>query len=341
MEPILKISLIMKNISGSRSLVNFDFNTREEVPEQIAEELVKHLGLDAGSIPVILKALECRGSNEESEVPEKVPEKVPEQRTPSFHGKAEDRVLNFSIKLGIQENNMLKKVSVEINFDLDRDTVEEVAEHTVQELGLDSEDYPEILHLMKKKLLEIDTNMYSSYSCLELLDIGSNTEAISPIATRPHAHSNTTGSVASELKSPHSNLSKSSSFEMLSRIHPQNEDPFSGNLSPINSCVDAKNSFKSDEDEIAHRNEPFKGVISRKNVCNTMKDVKKLQEALGFILNAKIKPNGVYNKKTERLVKIFQAKNNMRADGVVNQKVWEDVIAATYSGAYYGKGVSK
>ena len=326
-DPILNMSLIVRNVSGSRSLVRFDFNTVEEVPENVAEELVKHLGLGQGSIPVILKALECKRISREAEVPER----APEIQTPSFRGKSPGQILNFSIKLGIQENNFLKKVSVEINFDPSKDTIEAVAEHTVQELGLDSEDYPGILDLMRKKILEFDSNIYSSYSCLELLDITNNSEAVSPFPAQNHAHSNATGSVTSEPKSSQSNSSKSSSFGMIG-VQPCGEESFGEIASPINTYSGGRKLCIYDENEIGQRKEGFKGIISRKNVCNNVGDVKNLQEALRVIFNAKIKANGVYNKKTERLVKIFQTKYYGSVDGVVNQRIWEDVMACAYSG---------
>lgn len=334
-ETNLRVSLIIKNSNGTRALVNFDFNPEEEVPEQIAEELVKHLELSQESVQVILKALEA--------VPERVPEKVlkkvpeisvntvPEQRTPKFYGRGDERIMTFSIKLGIQTNQGIKKVSIEINFDLDKDTAEEVAEYTVNELGLEIEDYEKILNLVKKKISEIDSNIYSSYSCIELFDIDGGTDLVSPMIVKTHAHSNNSESIASDLKSPNSGSSKNSSFEMITHVQAHYVEPFYSAVSPITSASEAKITFS---EEIKEKIGKIKGTISRKNVINNVKDVKCLQEALATIFQTKIKPNGVYTKKTERQVKIFQANNSLSTDGIVNQIVWETIMSKFYLDTY-------
>ena len=313
---IIKITLTVKNPDETKFLVNFDYNTEEEVPEQIAEELMNYIGLNNDSLQVILEALE-RSISPSS--PLKIPE---QQRTPSFHGKTEDRILKFPLKLGIQEPGQIKKVMVEITFNLDKDTAENVAEETVQQLGLDTSDYQQILRLIRAKLAE-ENRLYTSYSGLDLLDI----ETEYPQTAKNQAYC-TTESVTSEIKSCNSYSSKNSSFEVYVKAHFNNEDPFSGTLSPISSFVDTKTSpGKSDEEDSLNNAKTLRGIISRKNVCNDKKDVIQLKEALSVVLDTKIKIDGVYNKKTENMVKVYQAKHNLVVDGIVTPKLWEMIMS--------------
>jgi serine/threonine protein kinase/peptidoglycan hydrolase-like protein with peptidoglycan-binding domain len=327
---ILNTNLIVKNIDGSKFLVNFEFNTLEEVPEKIAEELVKYIELTPDHVQVILDALEQKNTL--------MPIKVPEQRTPSFHGKTEDRVLKFPIKLGIQETFAIKKVMVEITFDLDKDTPEQVAEETVKQLGLDSQDYSQILGLINNKINGVDKTLQSSYSCLDLLDVEYEADYTANMVIK-HGYS-TTESIVSEIKSPHSFSSKNSSFDKHIRAYLSYEESFSGNLSPINSYAEFKTPpGKSDEEEAlnSHKNLTLKANISRKNPCNDMKDVKLLKEALTAIMDTKIKINGAYGKKIETKVKLFQAKNNLKVDGIVTPKLWEMIMSKYYIDLYYFK----
>ena len=330
-ENIIKVSIIVKNIDDTKSLVNFDFNTQEEVPEKVAEDLVTYVNLSQESLDSILIALESKIVPQAipliiSQSPEKLPE---QQRTPSFHGKGEDRIVKFSIKLGIQDKGMLKKVSVEIKFDLDKDSVEEIAEYTVQELGLDTENYFQIVKLIKEKISRVTVNdLQSSYSYLDLLDIENDKGYILPPGIKNQANS-TTESINYEIKSPQSYSSKNLSFELYGKSHNTHEDPFSGNLSPINSFVEVKTSPpKADEEDInSSKGSMLRGIISRKNQTNYMNDVKKLQEALRYVLDTKIKIDGIYSKKTEGKVKLFQSQHKLPVDGIVTQKVWEKIMS--------------
>ena len=99
-------------------------------------------------------------------------------------------------------------------------------------------------------------------------------------------------------------------------------------MSPISSFVDTKTSpGKSDEEDSLNNAKTLRGIISRKNVCNDKKDVIQLKEALSVVLDTKIKIDGVYNKKTENMVKVYQAKHNLVVDGIVTPKLWEMIMS--------------
>ena len=63
-----------------------------------------------------------------------------------------------------------------------------------------------------------------------------------------------------------------------------------------------------------------KGVHLKKGAEGT--DVKRLQEALKIVLNVELHVDGVYSKKTEQLVKEFQASQDLEVTGVVEPNTW-------------------
>lgn len=159
---ILKVNLIIKDQNESKFKVDFEFNANDEVPEKVAEELIKSVQLKPESLKIILDILEGKKRYETS-----IQDVT---KTPYFHGNIENRVHKFSIKLGIQEETGVKKVQVDLSFDLDTDTVDEVALETVKNLGLDMQEVPQVAWLLRKKISEVE-NKTNNCSYLDLLDM--------------------------------------------------------------------------------------------------------------------------------------------------------------------------
>ena len=131
-ESILDIELVVKDQDNEQNLVQFQFYTHEEVPEQLVEELSGQMQLTSESIPLLLQAIESKLT--------------------------ERKIVTISIIVAIENDLFTEKKSIEIDFDLDADSPLEVASELVNEMQLDVNERFNIALLIEQKIRGLKHN---------------------------------------------------------------------------------------------------------------------------------------------------------------------------------------
>ena len=285
----LEVCLKVDNGNNTKSNVDFEINLEEDNVEDVLKELAISIELSQEDINLICQSIEQNNYEEQKTPLENL--HIASQFTPHFQ---KDNTIKIPIKVGIQDGETLKKVLLNIEYDLDNDSPEVIAEETVEHFELDPGEAIQISRVIKHRINEIlgnDTAPQTPSSFEDLLEL---------YDTKPNPGT-------AEL---HQVLSSSNSSNFSSEYAKQHALPEETHKTPPESFSFA--SLKSD--------------ISRKKKNDT-EEVSLLQRALGWVFGIKVKVNGVYCVKNEKLVKIFQEEMGIDVTGVVCKDTWTNLMS--------------
>ncbi|OMJ93463.1 hypothetical protein SteCoe_3583 [Stentor coeruleus] len=179
-----KFIIILKK--NYESIARYEFNYYEDVPEQVADNLLSKYNVPSKYFADFLNAIEIELqkildhetaskppiSNQTISKPPTNHETTPKPQTNPFSLTTEkiSKKLKISINLGIQDLSNVNKFKIDISYDPDTDNPQALAEEIAWQLQLDTSEISTIAKLINDKIICSESETHSNYS-VDLLDL--------------------------------------------------------------------------------------------------------------------------------------------------------------------------